>query len=1181
MKKVHLVQLLGIQLLLLFGCSSNKKQHRAVVDQEPPKRIEILFLGHDSEHHNSEKYVPMLAMPLFQKGINLTYTEDTQDLNPENLARYDGLMIYANQVNLTPGEEAAMKSFLEGGKGLIPIHSASFMFQNSDWYISTVGAQFKSHGTGDFVAEIVKSDHPVMQGLVPFSTWDETYVHHKINPDMEVLMERVENGHREPWTWVRKQGEGRIFYTAYGHDERTWGNPGFHKLLANGVLWAVSEGAKARLSNLNVPIPTFEDAEIPNYEQRDPAPRFQHPLSPEESQKLVQVPVDFELQLFASEPDIINPIAMAWDEKGRLFVIETVDYPNEIRDSEGKGNDRIKILEDTDGDGKADKVTVFAEGLNIPTSLTFANGGLIVSMAPHFLFLKDTDGDDKADIKEKIISGWGKSDTHAGPSNLKYGLDNKVWGVLGYSGFKGTVSGKDLSFGQGVYRFDPDGENLEYLGRTSNNTWGLGFSEDFDVFISTANGMHSAYLAMTNEYVKRPIIGGSGNTVHRVDTHYDMPHVTPYLRQVDWHGGYTSAAGHNLYTARDYPSNYWNRIGFVAEPTGRVLHNVELQQKGAGYTEKNGFNLLASSDEWFSPVHAEVGPDGAVWVADWYNFIIQHNPTPRGFENGEGNAYINPLRDSAHGRIYRVVYKKAAPYVPMQLNRDDSQGLVEALSNDNMFWRTTAQRLIVESGNKAIVPALYPLINDRGSDSIGLNAPAVHALWTLHGLGALDGTNKEAIEVVTQALSHPVAGVRKNAIRVLPKNGETLTALIAAGVVNDPDLKTRMAAILAIADIPGSPVAGKLLYEASGNPENASDEYLPQAIFAAALTYGDSYLEAAPKERNITKADSLLTLTERVLKSMDEEKYVIDRWTPIMFPPDAANKEISVEVSMGTSEEGLQGMVLAQGDATEGYSMFVRDSRIHWVIKRQGKTYAAISKEPLPADRFNVVATLSQGGEMEVAINGETVAQAKAPGLFSKTFKTQKVRIAREDDATKVGDHPDDFEFVGYLGRDGNLNLKKPSAVEVKKMVEKPTPKKKSPAPVKAAPKVKSVTINLKVVEHEMKFDKKTFSVKAGQQVTLQFSNPDFMQHNFLLLQPGSLEKVGTAADALARDPKGAEQNYVPKMKEVIIATKLVDPEGRETLVFKAPGKPGKYPFVCTVPGHWRLMNGIMIVESP
>ncbi len=150
--------------------------------------------------------------------------------------------------------------------------------------------------------------------------------------------------------------------------------------------------------------------------------------------KLTQVPVDFEVKLFAQEPDITNPIAMSWDERGRLWIVESVDYPNTFLETDGAANDRIKICEDTDGDGKADKFTVFADKLNIPTSMVFANGGVIVSMAPYFLFLKDTNGDDKADIREVVMDGWEKTDTHFGPSNLQYGFNNKIWGVVG-SGF--------------------------------------------------------------------------------------------------------------------------------------------------------------------------------------------------------------------------------------------------------------------------------------------------------------------------------------------------------------------------------------------------------------------------------------------------------------------------------------------------------------------------------------------------------------------------------------------------------------------------------------------------------------------------------------------------------------------------------------------------------------------------
>lgn len=1177
--------ILGALVFFLVSCA-NSKHKSGEGSSDEPGRIEILFLGHDSEHHNSEKLAPMLALPLFQKGISLTYTEDPQDLNPDNLEKYDGLLIYANHVSITPEQENALKNFVEGGKGLIPVHSASFMFRNSDWYVDAVGGQFDTHEYGTFVAPIVKPDHPVMEGLTEFETWDETYVHHKLNPDMTVLMERVEGDHREPWTWVRKQGEGKVFYTAYGHDERTWSNPGFHDLLIKGILWAVNDKAKERLAEYDIPQPTFEDADIPNYEQRDPAPQFQHALAPEESQKLVQVPVDFELQLFASEPQIINPMAMAWDEKGRLFVIETIDYPNEVRSDDERGSDSIKILEDTDGDGKADKVTVFADGLNIPTSMTFANGGLIVSMAPHILFLKDTDGDDKADVREIIMTGWGKSDTHAGPSNLKYGLDNRIWGVLGYSGFKGTVSGKDLSFGQGVYSFDLDGENLDYLGRTTNNTWGLGFSEEFDVFISTANGLHSAFFSMPNKFVKRPIFGGSGNTVHRIDSHYDMPHVTPYLRQVDFHGGYTAAAGHNLYTARNYPKSYWNRVGFVAEPTGRVLHNVVLNRNGAGYSEENGFNLLASADEWFSPVHAEVGPDGAVWIADWYNFIIQHNPTPRGFDNGEGNAYINPLRDRHHGRIYRVVYKNAKPQDITELDKNDSDGLLAGLKNDNMFWRTTAQRLIVESGNEAIIPELYEIINDQSVDEVGLNSPAVHALWTLHGLGVLNGSNQKAIEIVEKALLHPAAGVRKNAVQVLPRIHESFESIKQANLVHDPDLKTRMAAILVLAELPTSSDVGELLYEVSQDQENASDEYLPQAIFAAILSHQDGFMKTVPENNFSQKADSLLTLSERIVKSLDEEQYKLDRWSPILFPPDVVEKEIIISTSVEPSDEGLQGVVVAQGDRSNGYSLYIQDNRLHWLVKQNGESYIAESTKTLSENRSEVVAKLSKGGLMTIQVDGTTVAEAQAPSLFSEPLVAQDIRVGHDSENIKVGNYPDRFRFQGDLSRNGLLELKKASASSEGSatpssevgLAEKNTESTKT-VDSEASEGASRVTINLSVIEHEMKFDIEEFTVKAGQRVVLNLENPDFMQHNLVISKPGTFEIVGKAADVLARDPKGAEQEYVPQIPEVIIATRLVEPNDKTTLVFTAPDEPGEYPFVCTVPGHWRIMNGVMIVE--
>src|SRR5690606_6159631 len=296
---------------------------------------------------------------------------------------------------------------------------------------------------------------------------------------------------------------------------------------------------------------------------------MQLPLTAEESIKHLQIPKGFEVQLFAAEPDVVKPVAMAWDERGRLWIAETVDYPND-KHPLGEGNDRIKICEDTDGDGRADRFTVFAEGLSIPTSLVLAKGGVIVAQPPEILFLKDTDGDDRADERNILLSGFGVWDTHASANNLHYGFDNWIWGTLGYSGFQGMVEGQAHDFRQGIFRFRPDGSKLEFLASTSNNTWGLGFTEEGFVFASTANNQHSVYMGIPNRYYE-DVYGWAPGVLPGIADHLRFHPIKENVRQVDWHGGYTAAAGHAIYTARSFPPAYWNRVAFVSEPSGSLL----------------------------------------------------------------------------------------------------------------------------------------------------------------------------------------------------------------------------------------------------------------------------------------------------------------------------------------------------------------------------------------------------------------------------------------------------------------------------------------------------------------------------------------------------------------------------------------------------------------------------------
>lgn len=1049
---VFLLILIG----LLFQACNNKLMtvggNSPTTDVAPiGRRAEVLFLGHPSEHHHSGRYAPWLATSVFASGINITYTETTEDLNKENLDKYDALLIYANHEYLAPEQELAMKDFVEGGKGLIPLHSATGCFKNSEWYINTIGGQFESHGVGDFKSNILVSDHPVTQGLGDFETWDETYIHSKINPDIRILMERVEGpqidpetkkpgyrypvgssveeGHREPYTWTREEGKGRVFYTAYGHNDSTWQKPEFLKLMKNGIFWVLGDQVGAQVAALEIPDVSIYDEPISDFTKRYEVPRIQEALSPDESQKLIQTPVDFDLQLFASEPDITNPIAMAWDERGRLWIVESVDYPNTFKETDGQANDRIKICEDTNGDGKADKFTVFADGLNIPTSIVFSNGGVIVSMAPDFIFMKDTDGDDKADVREVIMTGWGKSDTHAGPSNLQYGFDNRIWGVTGYSGFNGTINGKSWRFPQGIYHFSPDGKEFDFLANSSNNTWGLGFSEDNNVFISTANNTHAAYYSIPSKYLQRtfPTASEGQNlppftiqSIQKIDGHYDAHSMTPNLRQVDVVGGFTSAAGFKLYTARDFPRDYWNRIAFVSEPTIRITHNAIIEPQGAGFTEKDGWNLLASSDEWFGPVQAEVGPDGAVWIADWYNFIIQHNvfverQAPSRMilpftdqPHGQGNAFHSELRDTNHGRIYRVSYKNAKPHVPLSLSKDDPKGLLAALKHDNMFWRMTAQRLLVESGNQEVLPGLYEIIRNRDVDEIGLNSPTVHALWTLHGLKILEENQPEALKIAIEALNHPAAGVRKAAAAVLPKTQQSVVALQESGITHDKDLNVRMHGILALASMPGSSEVGELLRQASLDPENEKDDWLTKAIIAASTQHDGYFLKAAENGGSSG-------LLERLKLGLASEKYELGRRSILQHSPDVVGKDLvlSAQVS-GSGDEKPFGVIGAQGGKENGYSFYLEDGKLHFVVIQNGRKNLISTTKTLPAS-FLATAKLDRDGLMSILVDGEQVARSKAPTAFTAAL-SPSVRIGRDlGGETNIGEYQGEFSFEGNL----------------------------------------------------------------------------------------------------------------------------------------------------------------------
>ncbi len=811
-----------------------------VAPKPEARRLEVLFFGAPTTAHAAHDPISRyrsIKKHLGTEGIDFTYMEDPAAvLNPATLKKYDALLMYGNweQNGPMPADQLkALTDYVEQGGAFLPIHCASACYGGSPEFVKLVGGRFKSHTDGVFKVTNVNKNHPIMKGYGGFEAWDETYVHDQHGDDRVILEKRDQ----EPWSWVREQGKGRVFYTAAGHDHRVWGLPEFNDFIKRGIFWSVGPEKYRLLQALKLPKLEQEKVELPGYLKRELITKAQKPVSPEESMKLAQVPVGFELSLFASEPDILNPIFVNWDHKGRAFIIQTVDYPNNLH-AGNLGNDKIIIAEDRDKDGRADKFTTFADKLSIPTSLVFANGGVICTNGSEMIFLKDTNGDDKADVREVLFSGFNMGDTHAGVSNLRYGHDNWIYATIGYSGFKGTVGGEQHQFSQGVFRFRPDASKLEYLQPTTNNTWGLGTTSDFDVMGSTANGNPSFY--MTHAKTDYDSAGLQTPRTPRAD---DNPIFNPSsmdIRQVDQFDRYTAGAGHAFYTAERFPAAWRETTAFVTEGTGKLAGIFEITREGAGFkARQSNNNIYNSADAWSGPVCAEVGPDGAVWLCDWYNLIIQHNPTPSrassGLDarNGKGNAYETPLRDKQHGRVYRIYPKGSPDDSNPGLDPQKPATLLAGLSHPNLFWRLHAQRLLVESGNKAFAPKLTEV-------AAGDNRAAAHAIYALSGLGALEPAT------VSRALSSKIRAVRRAGI-FCGTPEQLRESLVANGTIQMDDARDLADALVAMSRGPVDMELGKALFALlSGNEAKISgDTALKDAWQIAANRQAPGVLAAA------------------------------------------------------------------------------------------------------------------------------------------------------------------------------------------------------------------------------------------------------------------------------------------------------------------------------------------------
>ncbi|HZE98768.1 MAG TPA: PVC-type heme-binding CxxCH protein [Planctomycetota bacterium] len=477
------------------------------------------------------------------------------------------------------------------------------------------------------------------------------------------------------------------------------------------------------------------------------------PLSPEDALKAFSIAPGFRIDLVAAEPDVRDPVAMAFDEDGRIYVAEMADYPL------GPPSGRINLLEDTDGDGRVDKVSLFVDKVPYPTGVMPWRGGVLVTSAPDIWFFKDTDGDGKADVRELVFTGFTEGNQQHRVNGLTFGLDNWIYGTNGDSGGnvrRGAGDGPKIPISGRDFRFRPDYSDFEGSagrGQYSNtfDEWGHRFIND--------NSNHLRHPVLPLKYLARNPNLAVASVEEGISDHGPSSVVYPTSKlqeRPNDHfaaGHFTSACSPTVYKGAAFGPEFQGNV-FCCEPVHNLVHRDIVVPKGASFVAKRAYEnaeFLSSRDNWCRPVNLCSGADGALYVVDMYRAIIEH---PQWIPL-EMQKRVDLRAGQDKGRLYRVTPEGWKPGQRPHLSKAIGADLVALFEHPNAWWRMTAQRLLIERQDKSVANLLREMILETKSP-----LARVHALWTLDGLGL----QSEAFVLRGLRDEHP--GVREQALQL-------------------------------------------------------------------------------------------------------------------------------------------------------------------------------------------------------------------------------------------------------------------------------------------------------------------------------------------------------------------------------------------------------------------------------
>ncbi len=1140
-------------------------------------------------------------------------------------------------------------------------------------------------------------------------------------------------------------------------------------------VWAVAQGKDLKVDDSNTPpfIPVKTN-------KPGPGPNGTHLfMTGEQDVAAMTLAPGLKANLFASEemfPELANPVQMAFDTKGRMWVATMPSYPHWKPKEEM--NDMVLILEDTDGDGKADKRTVFADKLHVPTGLEFYNGGLLIGQQPDLVYLKDTNGDDVADYRERVINGLDSADTHHAENSFTLDPGGALYfqeGTFHHTQVETPYGPPERCANAGVFRYEP---------RT----------QKFEVYVTY--GFANPHGHIFDRWGQDLVTDGTGSQTYYATAfsgRLDFPNKHPGMQTVykQWT---RPCPGTEVLSSRHFPDEMQGNL-LVGNVIGfQGILQYKMNEKDSGFEGVEAERLVQSSDLNFRPTDIEIGPDGAIYFTEWQNPIIghmQHN-------------LRDPSRDRTHGRVYRLTYEGRALLKPAKIAGEPIDTLLDLLKEPEDRVRYRAKIELGGRNSDEVIAALGKWIARLDKNDANYQHHLLEALWVHQYHNVVDEKllakmlrspdyharaaatrvlcywrdrvadplallrvqadddyprvrleavracsffrDAKAAEVALLALKHPMdyylSYTLTETMRQLDpywkkavQEGGTFAADNPAGV----DYLLKNVSTAELVKLPRTP----LVYQALLSRPNIGHEYRQEAVTAltklnntnaatellAAMErldrdsgeHGEHVLQDLAHLLAGQPADDLHQLQDRIAKLASDAKRPFTREIAYVALATADNSLDRVWQSASKSARTLSDLLNAIAVIPDAKLRATAYSKVEPLLhklpedlaaqlKNQGGTVGRYVRIELPGDRRTLTlaevqvysdganiapqgkasqSTTSHGGDAKKAIDGNASsaygdggqthteenkknpwweldlggdrpidsivvfnradgglgkrldgfrlvvkdahgkavfekdgnpapdAQAKfalegdpaggirraaisaiasIPGHETETFNTLAGFIEQGDerDASiralrripkrlwpKGQAQPLLASIMAYVTGLSTEERTEPAALDALQLGGELASLLPVPEAKKAKAQLSELGVNVilvRTVPHKMIYDRPKLYVEAGKPVVIVLENADIMPHNLLIGAPGSLTEIGLAAEAIATSPDAIARNFIPDNKKVLFATRMVQPRETARLQFTAPKELGEYPYLCTFPGHWRIMRGVMHV---